>query len=303
MFQNEKLIFSNIKHCNLRFDTALATSHDSSRDGTGITLADQKARFKVWSANIGAHRTGTASLEYKLRDASNILKTVSDQLENLQQLLSDYTALASGETIPWDQISETDNEHNQLGYEEDEEDLPETELGEIKLYIQDAVDNLLGMTMTIKNPAEHDRFMAADLTDMSFHEPHDIKYVRDKHKSLEPWQVERLGRAITRRRQYFRYRRSHHEQPSVVVDKAQNDEAAKSAPSAVVTFWPSLVKLEEQDSLHSQGEVKSQTSLATSALPREPGRIPPLPNKAIHGPFECPLCFCLIVVKDETEWK
>ena len=41
-------------------------------------LADQRSRFQIWSANIGARDVGTSSLEYKLRDASDISHTVLD---------------------------------------------------------------------------------------------------------------------------------------------------------------------------------------------------------------------------------
>ena len=42
------------------------------------------ARFKLWAGNLGAHRpSGSRSLEYRLRDASNIRKLVISLLQDL----------------------------------------------------------------------------------------------------------------------------------------------------------------------------------------------------------------------------
>lgn len=52
-------------------------------------LKNAQSRFKVWSGNIGAHRSGRSSLEYRLRDASNIREHVVELLEGLRQSLED----------------------------------------------------------------------------------------------------------------------------------------------------------------------------------------------------------------------
>lgn len=39
---------------------------------TRYKLVDEQARFKAWVRNVGAHKTDRSSLEYRLRDASNI---------------------------------------------------------------------------------------------------------------------------------------------------------------------------------------------------------------------------------------
>lgn len=45
-------------------------------------IIDEFGRFKVWSSNIGAHRSGRSSLDYRLRDASHIQKRVLELLED-----------------------------------------------------------------------------------------------------------------------------------------------------------------------------------------------------------------------------
>lgn len=50
------------------------------------------ARFKLWAGNIGAHRSsGSRSLEYRLRDASNIRKLVISLLQDLCSSIEEGT--------------------------------------------------------------------------------------------------------------------------------------------------------------------------------------------------------------------
>jgi hypothetical protein len=44
-------------------------------------------RFKIWVGNIGAHRRGQSSLDYRLRDASHIQNTVLELLAMLRQAM------------------------------------------------------------------------------------------------------------------------------------------------------------------------------------------------------------------------
>lgn len=52
-------------------------------------VQDELSRFKVWSSNIGAHRMGKSSLDYRLRDASNIHDQVIRLLRDLLESLND----------------------------------------------------------------------------------------------------------------------------------------------------------------------------------------------------------------------
>jgi hypothetical protein len=54
-----------------------------------LKLKDEQSRFMVWSGNIGAHRSGRSSLDYRLRDASNIRDHIIQILRNLIELLGD----------------------------------------------------------------------------------------------------------------------------------------------------------------------------------------------------------------------
>lgn len=52
-------------------------------------VKDNFDRFKLWSQNIGAHRTGKSSLDYRLRDASNLRKQAVDLVGELTHALED----------------------------------------------------------------------------------------------------------------------------------------------------------------------------------------------------------------------
>ena len=88
-------IAPKVRQCLAQFE-AVKIDFDESTSSNDITagmplsgLEDQLARFKVWARNVGAHRTGKSSLEYRLRDASNIWKQVVELLNNLEEALRD----------------------------------------------------------------------------------------------------------------------------------------------------------------------------------------------------------------------
>lgn len=51
-------------------------------------LEEEFERFKIWAGNIAAHRTGRASLEHRLCDASHLKNEVKNLLSTLEQTLS-----------------------------------------------------------------------------------------------------------------------------------------------------------------------------------------------------------------------
>jgi hypothetical protein len=67
-------------------------------DGTTSEVGDQHAsyikefdRYKIWVGNIGAHRRGQSSLDYRLRDASHIRDTVLALVLSVKQNLIEGT--------------------------------------------------------------------------------------------------------------------------------------------------------------------------------------------------------------------
>jgi hypothetical protein len=73
--------------------TTLLLSQDASTyDNTKANISDTFDRFKVWAGNIGAHRRGQSSLDYRLRDASHILQKVLRFLSEIQSSLAEGKA-------------------------------------------------------------------------------------------------------------------------------------------------------------------------------------------------------------------
>lgn len=52
-------------------------------------LQDEYGRLRVWTGNIGAHKSGRSSLEYRLRDASHIRAQIALLFDALTGSLSE----------------------------------------------------------------------------------------------------------------------------------------------------------------------------------------------------------------------
>ncbi|KAJ0140672.1 Damage response protein 1 [Fusarium oxysporum f. sp. albedinis] len=121
----------------------------------GRDMADQQTRCNVWAGNIGAHRNGLSSLDYRLRDSSQIEDQVLSLLKDLIELMQDAHDILMGNEVPWDKINAGDDE---------DFDGRDTEFNQISVDIADVVNCLLRLSVAIRNPAPHDRFIKASLT-------------------------------------------------------------------------------------------------------------------------------------------
>ena len=52
-------------------------------------MEDEMGRLKVWAGNLGAYQLGSASLDYRLREASHIKSQIVKMLQYLTQNLND----------------------------------------------------------------------------------------------------------------------------------------------------------------------------------------------------------------------
>ena len=87
-------IASQVSTCLEAFRSLIAPHSSEVQQGAADQLSipgmeDALARFKVWSANIGAHRSGRSSLDFRLRDSSKIRVQVLQLLEDLSESLLD----------------------------------------------------------------------------------------------------------------------------------------------------------------------------------------------------------------------
>ncbi|KAF4470144.1 Zinc finger transcription factor ace1 [Fusarium albosuccineum] len=298
------------------FETTTLPDHDPS-DISLPMVKDQLGRFKVWSANIGAHKTGRSSLDHRLRDASNIRNQVIKLLQDLAECLGDAKNSLTGETKPWDKEAwPLELEANGSDDSSDDiclEPLPSmpSELSQILDSIVEDINCLLRLSVSIRNPAPHDCFKQSALTDTTHFEPFDVQHVRSKFPTASADLVERLGRAISRRRQFFKYREMHHHKlASGLLDSALGtDDTVQSTVASSIPDHLKIVPnidtsassiLEDDD---ASAAAWSETSYATSATNAERPRLPALPKEADSGPFECPFCFMIVSIKSRRLWK
>ncbi|UPK96525.1 hypothetical protein LCI18_007460 [Fusarium solani-melongenae] len=138
----EESIASHVTRCLGLFSNA-ANASDTSAPGPSASfnrsVRDEQTRFKVWSGNIGAHRTGMSSLDHRLRDSSNIRNQVVNLLLDLDGLLEDAIAILTGKEPSWDQISSDGGVF--LDQDSEDNDSPDTELEQISVDVADVLSH------------------------------------------------------------------------------------------------------------------------------------------------------------------
>ncbi len=73
-----------------RLYKALESAKSDSRPQISLAcVTDQHGRFNVWAGNLGAYQHGRSSLDYRLREASQIRKEFVKVLEYLKETLDD----------------------------------------------------------------------------------------------------------------------------------------------------------------------------------------------------------------------
>lgn len=334
-------------------ETALAKATSSDEPSEGATLKsllpvieNDFTRFKMWAGNQAAHQRGPSSLDYRLREAPHLQQQVIYLLKDMCESLEDVSAKVSQSSESWDQAQKKERDQNtqdngvsSLDSAEDEEsdfsdsdsdichDAPTVAITTPLLDVGEAIDCLLRLSVAIANPAPYERFQKSGAEDISFYETHDIAYVKDKFPKLDSV-ASVLGRSITRRRQFFKYRHAHHEKLASGIKTVASNEVADTCytevvPETIASSLPehfkTIAKFDPQaaviDEDFGSDTGISQTSYATSAgfifegtdqetcEPVPPLRVPPRPSAATNGIFECPFCYRMTSARTRAAWK
>ena len=236
-----------------------------------------------WSqaANAGAHKRNQHSLDYKLRDASQLSRQITLLLKDLDRILVDL--LISGG-------KEDGGDDSFVSAALDEESLRRQQqlLGEIR----NIIDCLYETSISIRILAEIGLSVSARQGSKSAYEFYDKDHVRSLYPKANEPIVKRLGRAISQRRNHL----DHHAQ---LYDRARSEmnnlrSFTKDDDSA------GIVGAEVSESSSDSMGASSQSSfLESSGLIS----IPTPPWQSIDGkPFECPYCFFAIEIKDRQSW-
>lgn len=215
---------------------------------------------------------------------------------------------------------------------------PTSELQQLFLAIVETVTSLLKLSISIRRSTPRDRY--ARVASLFPLDPiFDINHVYAKYPRLrsKPWLVEKLGRAITRRRDFLRYRKSHHEKladssvlsafkktpdhPNPVPTKPGThtisarggpkmaDEASSSADrSRLASTIATTYIADPQDLLEIVSHAGlSEISDITSVVDDHDQEARPIPDppkdSAGARPFQCPYCYTIQVVRKPSYWR
>lgn len=271
-------------------------------------LIDQFGRFRIWATNMGADQHGAPfSLAYKLRDSSVLESRVRLLLGKLE------TVLARGDsTMPHGPYYLADNgtagDVVEVESQPDDSSTVQTEDGdeeEDELVVatqstvdpvQRVIDLLFRYSVALQNPARHDAVAGTTGLSLSHYLPYDIEHVRNEFPRAKDYMVERLGKAISRRRVYLQYLRQKSRDAS---GHTRNDTAHSRQPlrshydgpsqatSAAVNHVDTTVELfPEETSKHEQADqVLKWPTLATFPAGKD-HTLCPLCHERFFFPFE-----------------
>jgi hypothetical protein len=277
---------------------------------TPSSLIDELGRFRVWVGNISAHRTflSRRSLEYRLRDSSNLRSTVVGLLRDLLQLLQNvHSAITSGEgSVPNNGVETEGLEEEDLELSDSDSDDEASALDRTIEEIHEVINCLLRFSMALRNPARHDQLKRSGAISTAHFEPYDIDHVRHKFPLSAFFLHQRLGKAISRHRQYFKYRSEHRAKLARGMDDF-DDDATFHLTSTVATslYQTDALNHNLRDDMDDDtASMYTATSFAPTTIGEGTLRPPPLPEKGYDKePFECPICFSIVSVENERSWR
>ncbi|KAJ4319287.1 hypothetical protein N0V94_003979 [Neodidymelliopsis sp. IMI 364377] len=234
---------------------------------TSESVLNEFDRFKLWAGNIAAHRKASA--------------------------------IVQGDRIPWDEEVYSDSGSEILDDDRDIEDpQDDTEIKQLYVSIGSAITALMRISIAIREPAPNRQSRTID---KSHFEHHDMLHVQAKFPNAAQYLTERLGRAISSRRQYLTYREIHHDKLSKGIEKL-GLEAARTETTTNSTEATKLQRTNSLNLLDEDDDTSSQTSYATSI--NATLRAPKLPKEARERDhYNCPLCFALIDIHTTAAWK
>ena len=198
-----------------------------------------------------------------------------------------------------------------------------SELEELLKAISASNSSLMKLSIVIRSSATRDDYIKASLRfQKTWNTWPDVSHVIEKYgrvKNSERWLLERLGKAISRRRQFLKYRVEHHNKMTGVDDgeeERMKPEKTIFASTKATTFIGheniiQNIKAAGSDAGNSFG---TQTSYDVTVFGNdgEPAmlRVPPPPKFAFpnvrfeYGEvFQCPYCFTEQTVINKSAWK
>ena len=219
------------------------------------------------------------------------------------------------------------------------ESTQDSELQQLMQSVTKIVANLYKLSTIIRRGnLGHDRLLKSSKINVSYYEPFDIEHARNKFPSANDKLIYRMGQAISRRRQYLKYREQHHDklsEPTIVPLTRQpviNTQTASKSDLGAHYKAQSHHNSQEQESTAQPVSVGVSTTASTFVLPKTPGPIdldvdvysesgtvssyqssaageeklqfPPPPEASKDGQdFECPFCYTICRLNGKEEWQ
>ena len=290
-------ISAGLKRCMLRFKHLLdSTPLDKCAQEIPVDLwQEQYRRLQGWASNIGAYAQDTASLEYRLREASRILQHVDSLIRSVQADIADvesYVQHMGDARLTEDAHSNSDSDST-------------TMLQELYTSIDSYVTDLLKVSIIIRNSKTHERVLQLDSDAVAQTAPWFVQHVREKFPSCDASVCDRLGRAIARRRAEVEYRRKQSEKRKRGLARflgEQDHAEERSQTTTKFTDYAEVVQPIEND---IRTETTSQTGYSDLETTNIDGglSIPPPPRESADGkPFDCPYCFNPTIIQRPKDW-
>lgn len=278
--------------------------HDANEPYTSRVL-DQRGRFRVWAGNTGAFRY---SLDIRLQDASHIRTRVVKLLADMLEALEDATEIITLQREPWEKM-------------EDSQSMASSETGqstsELQSLMSDLIeinDCLLRISVTARDPAPHDQYVAFNDPDATALEAWDLFHIQIRFPLADEGVAKQLAKAMSYRRQCLEYRRDQHNSLKSKADAdAVNAErmAFHELRESIMVSPPG-----QQATDHSDLDDDSNAYKVTLSSNRQPssslfdsvrGHVrerywPTWPDSASGKPVECLLCYRMVVARSSKEW-
>ena len=180
-----------------------------------------------------------------------------------------------------------------------------TELQQIFLDIGQILNCLYKLSMVVRNPTPHDMYVKAKEIDTSYFEEHDIRHVKEKYPNANEYLIVRLGKALSRRRQYFKYRELHKAKMGQFIDPIDTATALSETTASALEENSSgnlRPKVSHTRSVSDMTESSYASSLSFSS--GNTAWMPSMPKDAEGGQyFECPYCYFITSVNDTHAWR
>jgi hypothetical protein len=293
-------------------------------------IQDELGRFKVWTGNMAAQHSSRSrrSLEYRLRDSSRLRETVVSLLRDLKRALrelqhsvvadprasnvsadiseiSRHQLAGKGLEVHHDQQQENEDEADDMFELSDEESVEETCAQRAINEVHDVITCLMRFSMALRNPARNQRTDDRDGEHIAqAYVDHYTSHVRESFPSAPDYLVDRLGRSLSKHRQYFSYRKSHNEKLREELTDADPDAWEITSTVATSLFVEKTPQLSIEPLALDNESIYTATSYEGSSTGNTNLQIPRWPASAQDGlPFECPLCFGILEVETEAAWR